>query len=97
MYRLILESLLGLHLEVDRLRFTPCLPADWKSFKLHYRYRDTFYHITVVQIEPSRTVRRVVVDGVELPGDVIPLIDDHEHHQVEIELAGEPMDAGDTH
>ncbi|MCY7389156.1 MAG: cyclic beta 1-2 glucan synthetase, partial [Burkholderiales bacterium] len=27
MYRLILESLLGLRLEVDKLTFTPCLPA----------------------------------------------------------------------
>ena len=29
MYRLITESLLGLHLEVDKLRFAPCLPANW--------------------------------------------------------------------
>ena len=27
MYRLIIESLLGLRLEVDQLRFEPCLPA----------------------------------------------------------------------
>src|SRR6202034_3727531 len=47
MYRLITESLLGIHLEVDSLRFTPCLPADWPAFKIHYRYRETFYHITI--------------------------------------------------
>jgi len=47
MYRLIVESLLGIHLEVDKLRLTPCLPADWKSFKLHDRYRETVFHITV--------------------------------------------------
>ena len=47
MYRLIIESLLGLRLDVDKLRFAPCLPADWSSFKIHYRYRETFYHITV--------------------------------------------------
>ena len=52
MYRLIVESLLGLRLDVDRLRFTPCLPADWKSFLLHYRYRETFYHITVTRSGP---------------------------------------------
>ena len=33
MYRLIVESLLGLRLEVDRLRFAPCLPADWKAIQ----------------------------------------------------------------
>ncbi|RPJ59636.1 MAG: hypothetical protein EHM23_13430, partial [Acidobacteria bacterium] len=49
MYRLIVESLLGLRLEVDKLRFAPCLPADWKQFKLHYRYRETVYHIAVTQ------------------------------------------------
>ncbi len=49
MYRLIVESLLGLRLEVDKLRFAPCLPPDWKGFKLHYRYRETVYHIAVTQ------------------------------------------------
>ena len=49
MYRLIVESLLGLRLEVDKLYFAPCLPVDWTSFKLHYRYRETVYHITVTQ------------------------------------------------
>jgi cyclic beta-1,2-glucan synthetase len=49
MYRLVVESLLGLRLEVDKLRFAPCLPADWKGFKLHYRYRETVYHIAVTQ------------------------------------------------
>jgi cyclic beta-1,2-glucan synthetase len=89
MYRLIIESLLGLHLEVNQLRFTPCLPADWKSFKLHYRYRETYYHITVVQPEPGRIVKRISIDGVDLPGDVIPLTDDHGDHQVEVELTHE--------
>jgi len=39
----------GLTLEVDKLRFTPCLPADWKTFKVHYRYRETVYHIALIQ------------------------------------------------
>ena len=86
MYRLILESLLGLHLDIDKLRFTPCLPADWKSFKLHYRYRETLFHITVLQPEPSRTVKRITLDGVVHSGEFIPLCDDRQQHQVEVEL-----------
>ena len=57
MYRLIVESLLGLRLEVDKLHVAPCLPADWKGFTLHYRYRETVYHITVLQVAPG-TARR---------------------------------------
>ena len=51
MYRLALESLLGLQLEVDKLRLAPCLPASWPGFKLHYRYRETVYHIAVMRDE----------------------------------------------
>ncbi|MGB1950684.1 MAG: GH36-type glycosyl hydrolase domain-containing protein [Marinobacter sp.] len=47
MYRLTVETLLGVQLEVDRLRITPCVPAQWDSYKVHYRFRDTVYHITV--------------------------------------------------
>ena len=50
MYRLIVESLLGLRLDVDRLHFAPCLPPEWKEFKLHYRHGEAIYHITVRQI-----------------------------------------------
>ena len=37
MYRLIVESLLGLRSDVDTLSFLPCLPDEWRSYKLHYR------------------------------------------------------------
>jgi cellobiose phosphorylase len=42
MYRLVVESLLGLRLEAERLRFAPCLPSHWNGFTLRYRYRETF-------------------------------------------------------
>jgi cyclic beta-1,2-glucan synthetase len=93
MYRLVIESLLGLQREADRLRFAPCLPVDWKSFKLHYRYHDTFYHITVIQPVPGRTVKRVSVNGVEQPDQVLQLINDHGDHQVEVELEGDHIPA----
>lgn len=86
MYRLIMESLVGLHLEVNQLRFTPCLPADWKSFQLHYRYRETHYHITILQPEPGPYVKRISIDGVDQPGNLLQLKDDRVDHQVEVEL-----------
>ena len=81
MYRLIVESLLGVELAVDRLRVSPCLPADWQDFKLHYRHRDTAYHITV-----SRTdeVPGVWVDGELQPDNAIPLANDLVDHAVEV-------------
>ncbi|NWF71621.1 MAG: cyclic beta 1-2 glucan synthetase, partial [Nitrospirae bacterium] len=84
MYRLILESLLGLRLEVDKLRVAPCLPADWKGFTLHYRYRESLYHITVLQVSAGNGETSVTVDGVEQHDKIISLVDDHQEHSVEV-------------
>jgi cyclic beta-1,2-glucan synthetase len=84
MYRLITESLLGLHLEVDHLRFTPCLPGDWLSFTLHYRHRETTYHITIHNGQPGSEVKRILLDGQLLPGTTLPLTDDHMSHTAEV-------------
>jgi cellobiose phosphorylase len=86
MYRLIVESLLGLRLEVDKLRVAPCLPADWKGFTLHYRYRETLYHIAVVQVRGENGETSVTVDGVEQHDKTIPLVDDRQEHSVEVKI-----------
>jgi cellobiose phosphorylase len=86
MYRLIVESLLGLRLEVDKLRFAPCLPADWETFKLHYRYRETVYHIDVLQTRHDNGGMSVTVDGVEQHDKAIPLVDDRQEHSVEVRI-----------
>jgi cellobiose phosphorylase len=86
MYRLILESLLGLRLEVDKLRFAPCMPVDWERFKVHYRHRETVYHISVLQTRSGDSGMSVTVDGVERPDQVIPLVDDHKDHFVEVRI-----------
>jgi cellobiose phosphorylase len=86
MYRLILESLLGVHLENKKLRLTPCLPANWKGFQLHYRYRETVYHIDVLRTPAVDGRAGVTVDGVEQIDPLIPLVDDHREHSVEVRI-----------
>ena len=86
MYRLIVESLLGLRLEADKLRLAPCLPADWEAFKVHYRYRETVYHISALQTAAGNGEMRVSVDGIEQPDKTLPLVDDHKEHWVEVRI-----------
>ena len=91
MYRLIVESLLGLRLEVDSLRFSPVLPADWAGFTLHYRYRETVYHISVLRTQPGDGTTSVIVDGVEQQDKTIPLVDDRKEHAVEVKIPAAPI------
>ena len=86
MYRLIIESLLGLHLDVDKLRFNPRPPRAWPSFKMHYRYRETTYHITVKCNGQGTTIQSLLVDGIEQAEHFVRLVDDRSNHQVEIGL-----------
>jgi len=86
MYRLIVESLLGLQLEVDRLHVAPCLPAHWDGLTIHYRYRETVYHITIAHTRDGGVGggTRVTVDGVAQAGQAIALVDDHQEHAVAV-------------
>ena len=90
MYRLAIESLLGLQVVAGKMRFQPCLPQHWSGFTLRYRYRETFYMITVSQThdaEPPMTVR---VDGIAQQPPEINLVDDRQEHIVEVHLPGNP-------
>ena len=86
MYRLLLETLLGLHLEGDQLRLVPRLPKTWTTFKIHYRYRQTPYHITISRLpDGASRSNKYVLDGQELSGETIPLLDDRRDHSIEME------------
>jgi cellobiose phosphorylase len=87
MYRLLIETLLGVHLEGDQLRLNPRLPNSWTTCKIHYRYRQTVYHITITRLLSKGTsANRLVLDGTELAVNAVPLLDDRREHSVELKV-----------
>jgi cyclic beta-1,2-glucan synthetase len=86
LYRLIIESLLGLTREGETLRIVPCLPADWRGFTVHYLYRETMHHIAVTQSRGAAAATTVSVDGVGQDGDTIRLVDDRRDHAVAVNI-----------
>jgi cellobiose phosphorylase len=82
MYRLLTESLLGLRLEPGRLRIDPHLPAAWPGFAVHYRFRDTTYHIRVERTAGGS--RTIILDGVRQDEPWLPLVDDRRDHDVSV-------------
>ena len=86
MYRLITESLLGLRREGNSLRFEPCLPPEWANFKMLYRYRETLYHIVIVQLNVPDCDNTVTLDGINQSNRIIPLKNDRIEHYVEVKI-----------
>jgi cyclic beta-1,2-glucan synthetase len=77
MYRLMVESLLGVRREGDRLRIAPCLPANWPGFKLRYRYGNTVYDIQV---------RNGGAEGSAQGDHTIALVDDGQAHRIDVQI-----------
>ncbi|HEX4119410.1 MAG TPA: glucoamylase family protein [Verrucomicrobiae bacterium] len=89
MYRLLVETLLGANIAGDQLHLTPRFPKNWESYKIHYRYRNTVYHITISRHAADwAEAMDLVLDGNELGGKTIPLVDDRREHFVECRVGG---------
>ncbi|MBM2853116.1 MAG: glycosyl transferase [Steroidobacteraceae bacterium] len=88
LYRAGLEWILGFRKQGSALFVNPCIPAEWKSFKITYRHGGTRYQITVENPKGvCRGVARVSLDGTLLSADTpIPLSDDGLEHAVQVVL-----------
>ncbi|MGE5249956.1 MAG: GH36-type glycosyl hydrolase domain-containing protein, partial [Bacteroidota bacterium] len=85
MYRVGLETILGVRRSAGHLRVDPSIPRGWPGFQVTYRFGKTVFHIRVEN--PSgvhRGVRQVTLDGKTLPGNQIPLTDDGGEHEVHV-------------
>ena len=70
----ITQWILGIRPDLDGLRVDPVLPAEWDGFTATRRYRDATYRISVRK--PGGVlgrVRSLSVDGVDVPGTLVPL------------------------
>ncbi len=86
MVRLVLESLLGLRIDVDRLSLAPCVPPEWVGFRMSFRFRRTTYTIAA---RPGDTPG-ITLDGVRLDTVWLPLVDDEQVHAVGVVYARVP-------
>ena len=88
MYRVGLEGLLGVSRRGAGLRFSPCLPKDWPGFELTYRFGRSRYEIEVENGAGGKVIG-IQLDGQDLDGVELPLVDDGQKHSVLVKLGTE--------
>jgi cyclic beta-1,2-glucan synthetase len=92
MYRLGIEAILGITREGDTLKIDPCIPKNWPGFQLTYRFGKTPYQVRVENPEAiNRGVRQIVLNGISLPDNWIPLTDDGYQHEVRVLMGSAPL------
>lgn len=75
--------MLGIRPDFDKLNINPCIPADWKEFSLHRRWRDAEYDIKVFNPDGvMKGVKRIVLNGNEV--NEIPVMTAGSINKVEV-------------
>jgi cellobiose phosphorylase len=81
----ITQFILGIQPDYNGLLVDPCIPTDWKGFKVTRKFRGAEYHIDVQNPNGvSKGVKEIIVDGKSQPSNLIPLFEDGEDHEVKV-------------
>jgi cyclic beta-1,2-glucan synthetase len=90
MYRLGLESILGLRPLGTCFAMAPCIPASWERFRMVWNHNGCRYRIEVRNPgRRSHGVASATLDGVEVDPAAIPLASDGAEHRLLV-VMGEP-------
>ena len=72
--KVIVDWILGIRASKDGLIIDPCIPDEWKEFKVKRLFRGVSYKITVVNKSKSRKSKKhISVNGKTLAGNIIPI------------------------
>jgi cellobiose phosphorylase len=71
-YYAVTQWILGIRPTFMGLQVAPVVPTGWHRFSVRRVFRDVTYQIEVVRSGPGNCVA-LTVDGVDVPGDLIPL------------------------
>ncbi len=87
LYRIGLETILGIGRRANKLQINPCVSSEWAQFEITYRFGSATYHIVVDnKAKCERGVRAVSLDGHTVSGNEIDLTDDGCTHEVKVEM-----------
>jgi len=79
------EYILGIRREFGGLKIDPCIPKQWKGFKVRRPFRGSVYEIEVKNPHRvSRGVKKILADRRPLEGNVVPAFADGKLHKIKV-------------
>jgi cellobiose phosphorylase len=83
----ISQYILGIRPDYDGLLVDPCIPAEWSGFEITRKFRGATYSIKVSNPNKAQKgVKKLIVDGKEISGNIIPILPAGKTYNVEVIL-----------
>ncbi|MBU0954005.1 MAG: glycosyl transferase [Spirochaetes bacterium] len=83
----ISQYILGIRADYDGILVDPCIPSEWTDFSVERWYRGDRYRIQVNNAGGKmKGVSKMLMDGREIAGNLIPFAGDGKLHEVEVFL-----------
>jgi cellobiose phosphorylase len=80
----ITQYILGIKPDYEGIKVDPCIPANWDGYIVNRIFRGAKYRIEIKNPQHvSKGIKKLVVDGKETGGNVIPVFDPGTEHKVE--------------
>jgi cellobiose phosphorylase len=84
-YYAITQFILGIKPDYDGLLINPCIPEEWNGFKVTRKFRNSVYQINIYNPKHiSKGIEKIIVDGSQIKGNVLPLFNDGKTHEVTV-------------
>ncbi len=79
------QYILGIRPTLEGLSLDPCIPSAWKNISIERSYRGAMYHIAIHnEAGVEKGVAKILVDGREIQGQLLPLAKEGTTVQVEV-------------
>ena len=83
----ISQYILGIRPDYDGLIIDPCIPADWKGFKVTRKFRGATYQIEITNPNGKmKGVKEIMIDSKPQASNIIPIFGDGKEHTVKVIL-----------
>lgn len=84
LYRVLMETLLGVNRRGDQLEITPHMRSGWDQYNIRYRYYDTTYQLRFKRTT-DLALPEIILDGQPFTDTrLIPLVNDQQSHTIEV-------------
>jgi len=84
-YAAITQHILGIKPALNGLEINPCIPKNWKGFKVQRKFRGYTLNINVKNPNNvSKGIKKISIEGKEIEGSIVPVLEKGKSYQIDV-------------